>query len=88
MIQKPRRVAGYANPVDGRQRMKLTALNGDDRFRIAQLVQSARLDNRRWTVDTPEDFEFVSRVFYMLYPTNPRFEQADILALSIERLAA
>jgi len=59
-----------------------------ERFRIAQLVQSAPLSDRRWTVDTPEDFEFVSRVFYMLYPTNPRFEQADILRLSIERLAA
>lgn len=59
-----------------------------ERFRIAQLVQSAPLSDRRWTVDTPEDFEFVSRVYYMLYPTNPRFEQADILALSIERLAA
>jgi len=59
-----------------------------DRFRIAQLVQSAPLADRRWTVDTPDDFEFVSRVYYMLYPTNPRFEQADVLALGIERLAA
>lgn len=59
-----------------------------ERFKIAQLVQSAPLADRRWTVDTPEDFEFVSRVFYMLYPTNPRFEQVDVLALSIERLAA
>lgn len=59
-----------------------------ERFRIAQLVQSAPLADRRWTVDTAEDFEFVSRVYYMLYPTNPRFEQADILALGIQRLAA
>lgn len=59
-----------------------------ERFRIAQLVQSAQRSDRRWTVDTPEDFEFVSRVFYMLYPTNPRFGQADIEALSIARLAA
>ena len=59
-----------------------------ERFRIAQLVQSAQRSDRRWTVDTPEDFEFVSRVFYMLYPTNPRFGQADIEALAIARLAA
>ena len=59
-----------------------------ERFSIAQLVQSAPLGDHRWTVDTPDDFEFVSRVFYMLYPTNPRFEQADILALSIRRMAA
>jgi spore coat polysaccharide biosynthesis protein SpsF len=59
-----------------------------ERFRIAQLVQSAQMSDRRWTVDTAEDFEFVSRVFYMLYPTNPRFGQADIEALAIARLAA
>lgn len=59
-----------------------------ERFRIAQLAQAATLSDRRWTVDTAEDFEFVSRVYYMLYPTNPRFEQADILALGIQRLAA
>jgi spore coat polysaccharide biosynthesis protein SpsF len=59
-----------------------------ERFTIAQLVQAAPLGEHRWTVDTPDDFEFVSRVYYMLYPTNPRFGQADILALSIQRLAA
>lgn len=59
-----------------------------ERFRVAQLVQSAPLGEHRWTVDTPDDFEFVSRVFYMLYPTNPHFEQADILGLSIRRMAA
>ena len=59
-----------------------------ERFHIAQLTQAAQLADRRWTVDTPEDFEFVSRVFYMLYPCRPCFEQADVLGLSIERLAA
>ena len=59
-----------------------------ERFSIAQLVRSAPLGDHRWTVDTPDDFEFVSRVFYMLYPTNPGFEQDDILALSIRRMAA
>lgn len=59
-----------------------------ERFSIAQLTQAANLADRRWTVDTQEDFEFVSRVFYMLYPVRPAFEQADVLGLSIERLAA
>ena len=59
-----------------------------ERFRIAQLTQARQLSDRRWTVDTIEDFEFVSRVFYMLYPTNPRFGQVDIEALTIRRLAA
>jgi len=59
-----------------------------DRFSIAQLKQSPDLSDRRWTVDTPEDFEFVSRVFYMLYPTMPLFGQAEVESLAIERLAA
>jgi spore coat polysaccharide biosynthesis protein SpsF len=59
-----------------------------ERFAIAQLTRTPSLAGRRWTVDTPEDFEFVSRVYYMLYPTRPRFTQDDILGLSIERLAA
>ena len=59
-----------------------------ERFAIAQLTQGANRADRRWTVDTAEDFEFVSRVFYMLYPTNPAFGQAEVESLSIERLAA
>ena len=51
-------------------------------------IQGRQLSDRRWTVDTAEDFEFVSRVFYMLYPTNPAFGQAEIEALAIQRLAA
>lgn len=32
----------------------------------------------RWTVDYPEDFEFVSRVFAALYPVNPGFGTDDV----------
>lgn len=34
----------------------------------------------RWTVDTPEDFAFVSAVYADLYPSNPAFTTEDILA--------
>lgn len=59
-----------------------------ERFRISQLLQAGEHAGHRWTVDTAEDFEFVSRVYYMLYPTRPAFTQADILGLSLRRLAA
>jgi spore coat polysaccharide biosynthesis protein SpsF len=78
---------GASDPVE-RAQPTAYILNRPDRFRLAQLVQSAPLSGRRWTVETAEDFEFVSRVFYMLYPTRPRFEQADVLGLSLEREAA
>jgi spore coat polysaccharide biosynthesis protein SpsF len=59
-----------------------------DRYRIAQLTQARDLSELRWTVDTPEDFEFVSQVYYRLYPSNPRFGQEDVLGLPIERRRA
>jgi spore coat polysaccharide biosynthesis protein SpsF len=39
----------------------------------------------RWTVDYPEDFEFVSRVFEALVPTKPDFDMHDVLALLSRR---
>jgi spore coat polysaccharide biosynthesis protein SpsF len=34
--------------------------------------------NLRWTVDFPEDFAFVSRVFEELYPGDPEFGAEDV----------
>jgi spore coat polysaccharide biosynthesis protein SpsF len=35
----------------------------------------------RWTVDQPADFVLVETIYGELYPTNPAFTTADILAL-------
>jgi spore coat polysaccharide biosynthesis protein SpsF len=52
-----------------------------ERFRLVQLTQPEKLDQLRWTVDTPEDFEFVTRVYEALHPADNAFTSADILAL-------
>lgn len=39
----------------------------------------------RLTVDTPEDFTLVEKIFLELYPSNPRFTLKDILALLARR---
>ena len=52
-----------------------------DRFRLAELRGNPNLSTLRWTVDAPEDFEFVRRVYEALYPANPEFRLRDILAL-------
>lgn len=54
-----------------------------ERFRIANVaLPSDDLFRRtRWTLDCPEDYEFVARVYEALYPVNPAFGMADILAL-------
>jgi spore coat polysaccharide biosynthesis protein SpsF len=52
-----------------------------ERYRLANLRCAEMLAHHRWTVDTPEDFELVSRIIGTLYPANPAFGMADILAL-------
>lgn len=54
------------------------------RFRLANLERDPPLPDLRWTVDTPEDFAFVERVYRSLYPTNPAFTSKDILALTAD----
>lgn len=52
-----------------------------DRFRCADLVQPTDESRLRWTVDTPEDFVFVERVYAALYPRKPDFTSDDVRAL-------
>ena len=35
----------------------------------------------RWTVDEPEDFQFVTEIYRALYPKTPDFKIEDILNL-------
>jgi spore coat polysaccharide biosynthesis protein SpsF len=50
-------------------------------FRIASVEMSPNRSEHRWTVDTPEDFELVSLILEALYPSNPDFRMADVVAL-------
>ena len=52
-----------------------------ERFRQVSVDSPVDLSAMRWTVDEPRDFEFVSRVYEMLYPSNPAFATEDVLAL-------
>lgn len=51
------------------------------RYRIKSLTMQPNLSALRWTVDTPEDFELVSRLLSALVPTQPNFRIPDVLAL-------
>lgn len=52
-----------------------------ERYRLRNVASPADLSHHRWTVDTPEDYELVRRLFETLHPINPEFTQADILTL-------
>jgi len=52
-----------------------------ERYRLRNVTSPVNLSQHRWTVDTPEDYELVSRLFKALYPARPHFTQTDILTV-------
>ena len=55
----------------------------DGRFKIYQLNTSPDYGALRWTVDTPEDLEFIRSVFAFL-PDPENFTWLDVLAVTLE----
>jgi glutamate-1-semialdehyde 2,1-aminomutase len=51
------------------------------RYRIVHLKGDSDLSRMRWTVDEPEDLEFVRKVYEALHPSDPAFSTSDVLAL-------
>jgi spore coat polysaccharide biosynthesis protein SpsF len=51
-------------------------------FRVASLSQSPSFAHLRWTVDFPEDLEFVREVYAALHPGNPAFTSQDVISLA------
>lgn len=50
-------------------------------FTCHNVSQSTNHEDLRWTVDLPEDLEFVRAIYAELYEKNPSFGQAEILGL-------
>jgi spore coat polysaccharide biosynthesis protein SpsF len=74
-------LAAHAEATDPYEREHVTPFlyRRPERFRIAGIERDPPL-RFRWTVDTPEDFAFVDAVYRDLYPANPAFTSADVLA--------
>ena len=51
------------------------------RFNLANYSYEENYSHLRWTVDEPEDFQFVELVYEALYHVNPCFGMKDVLAL-------
>lgn len=48
---------------------------------LAQVLNDSDESQHRWTVDTSEDFQFISKVLENLYPTKPTFTFQDTLEI-------
>lgn len=56
-------------------------LQRPDIFRMYDVVDRDDHSTMRWTVDTPEDFELITRIYESLYRIKPDFDYGDILRL-------
>ncbi len=54
-------------------------------FKLGQMDCERDLSYMRWTVDEPQDFEFIQQVYAELYLTNKDFSMQDILNLMERR---
>jgi spore coat polysaccharide biosynthesis protein SpsF len=50
-------------------------------FHIGQAYNSTNLSKLRWTVDWPEDFTLIEKIYAHLFPIKPQFNLQDILDL-------
>ena len=55
--------------------------NHPELFRLGSYRGEVSLAHMRWTVDEPDDLEFVRRVYKALYSANPRFRMCDVVKL-------
>lgn len=64
-----------------REHVTLGIYRRPEQFSLLNFASTQDLGQMRWTVDTPDDFEFVQNIYARLYPDSPKFEFQDILEL-------
>ena len=74
-----RKVNAVTQDKPEREHVTLGVYRREDQFEIRNFAQGQDLSKLRWTVDTPDDFAFVSDVYNELFPINPEFEMNDVL---------
>ena len=52
-----------------------------EKYRVGEFKNNEDLSHMRWTVDEPEDFELVTKIYESLYLNKPAFTMNDILDL-------
>lgn len=64
-----------------REHVTLYLYRHPELFRIGNFCYIFDASSYRLTVDTPEDFELITKIYESLYPTNPHFTLEDVLKL-------
>ncbi|MGA0605324.1 cytidylyltransferase domain-containing protein [Phenylobacterium sp. VNQ135] len=80
-----RRAAQLADSREEREHVTWGVWSRPDRYRIVRLMPPEEWGHVRWTVDRPDDFEFVTAVYEALYPRDPAFSSDDVRAFVASR---
>lgn len=75
--------SAHEEAVEGFEREHVTPFiyTHPKRFQLGNFAFGQDQSRHRWTVDTPEDFELISKIITALYPFNPEFSIHDVLSL-------
>ena len=73
-----RRAAANASTPEEREHVTWGVWNHPETYKVVRLEPPTDQGQVRWTVDRPDDYEFVSAVYEALYPANPAFSSDDI----------
>jgi len=76
-----REVARVSVDQPEREHVTLGVYRQANKYVIENFAQSEDMSDLRWTVDSPEDFAFVQKIYSELFPANPNFDLPDILRL-------
>ncbi len=68
-----------------REHVTLYLRNHKDNFKCEEIPCTKKLVDMRWTVDEPQDFALVEKIYAELYNVNPDFSMEDILQLLKEK---
>lgn len=64
-----------------REHMTFYIQKNRDQFKTFNFRHSEDLSNKGWCLDTPQDYEFIKRIYEELYHVKPDFGMSDILNL-------
>ena len=56
-------------------------IENPDKFKLLNVVNDINLSHLRWTLDTKEDFEFITAVYKIIFPKKQLFLMDDVLEL-------
>lgn len=85
-VRALRALARLDTDIHEREHVTLGIYRRPEQFVVRNFTGDPDLSNLRWTVDSPEDLEFVRWVYTKLFYTNPKFDLAEILELLGENI--